>query len=61
VTDLILHVFRNVYGFNLSSERIIALINKFPYPAGCLEKEVCSFIRTMNEIMPEEATSEEVK
>jgi len=48
------HVFRNVYGFNLSSERIIELLNKFSQTAGCLEMEVYSFIQTMKEIMPEE-------
>lgn len=53
------HVFRNVYGFNLSSERIIALVNKFPHTADCLEKEVYSFIRTMGEIIPEETAGEE--
>ncbi|MCL6560975.1 MAG: hypothetical protein K6U74_19745, partial [Firmicutes bacterium] len=48
------HVFRNVYGFNLSSERIVDLLNKFSHTAGCLEREVNSFIQTMNKIMPEE-------
>lgn len=52
------HVFRNVYGFNLSPERIIALVNRFPYTADCLEKEVCSFIRTMSEIIPEKTAGE---
>ena len=47
------HVFRNVYGFNLSSERIVDLLNKFPHTAGCLEKEVCAFIKTMKEIIPD--------
>lgn len=48
------HVFRNAYGFNLSSERIIELLNKFSQTAGCLERDVCSFIQTMKKIMPEE-------
>lgn len=52
------HVFRNVYGFNLSSERIIALVNKFPLMADCLEKKVYSFIRTMSEIIPTETAGE---
>lgn len=47
------HVFRNVYGFNLSPERIIELVNKLPSTADSLEREVCSFIRTMEEVMPE--------
>lgn len=46
------HVFRNVYGFNLSSERMVDLLNKYSHTAGCLEKEVCSFIHTMKEIIP---------
>lgn len=48
------HVFRNVYGFNLSSERMVDLLNKFPHTAGCLEREVYSFIQLMKKIMPEE-------
>jgi len=47
------HVFRNVYGFNLSSERIVDLLNKFPQTVDCLEREVYTFIETMKEIMPE--------
>jgi hypothetical protein len=47
------HVFRNVYGFNLSSERIVDLLNKFPQITNCVEKEVYSFIQTMKKIMPE--------
>ncbi|WP_027364703.1 ribonuclease toxin HepT-like protein [Desulfotruncus alcoholivorax] len=47
------HVFRNVYGFNLSTERIVDLLNKFPQTVGCLEREVYAFIKTMKEILPE--------
>lgn len=47
------HVFRNVYGYNLSSERMADLLNKYSPTASFLEKEVCSFILTMKEIMPE--------
>lgn len=46
------HVFRNVYGFNLSAERIVDLLNKFPHTADCLELEVYDFIKTMKNIMP---------
>ncbi len=46
------HVFRNAYGFNLSSDRLAELLNKFPHAAGCLQKEAHSFIETMLEIMP---------
>lgn len=48
------HVFRNVYGFNLSSEKIVDLLNKFPHTAGCLEREVYAFIKTMREIISPE-------
>lgn len=47
------HVFRNVYGFNLSSERMVDLINKFPHTANCLAREVCDFIKTMKEVIPD--------
>jgi len=47
------HVFRNVYGYNLSSERIKDLVDKLPNTANCLEKEVNLFISKMKEIMPE--------
>lgn len=47
------HVFRNVYGYNLSAERIIELLNKFPHTADCLEKEVYAFIKNMKEVIPE--------
>lgn len=47
------HVFRNVYGFNLSADRIVDLLNKLPHTADCLEKEVYDFIKTMKDIMPE--------
>ncbi len=46
------HVFRNVYGFNLSAERIIELLNKFPHTAACLEKDVVVFIDTMKTVLP---------
>lgn len=46
------HVFRNVYGFNLSAERIVGLLNKFPHTVDCLEKEVIIFIKTMKAIIP---------
>lgn len=48
-----LHVFRNVYGFNLSAERMVDLLNKFPQTANCLEREVHAFIEMMKEIIPE--------
>lgn len=47
------YVFRNVYGFNLSAERIVDLLNKFPQTTDCLEREVYTFIEIMKEIMPE--------
>lgn len=47
------HVFRNVYGFNLSSERMVDLLNKFPHTISCLEKDVCTFIQTMKQIVSE--------
>jgi len=39
--------------FNLSSDRLIELINKFPHATECLHKEAYSFIKTMQEIMPD--------
>jgi len=48
------HVFRNVYGFNLSPERMVDLLNKFSHTFNCLEKDVYTFIQTMKKIMPEE-------
>lgn len=48
------HIFRNVYGYNLSSERIVDLLNKYTHIAECLDKEVSSFIQMMKEIISDE-------
>lgn len=44
------HVFRNVYGFNLSAERLYSLLLRFPQTAGRVEEEVKAFIRTMEKV-----------
>jgi len=46
------HVFRNVYGFNLSAERLYSLLLRFPQTAGRVEEEVKAFIRTMEKVFP---------
>ncbi|GBF33183.1 hypothetical protein DCCM_2282 [Desulfocucumis palustris] len=48
------HVFRNVYGFNLSPDRIVDLVNRLIHTADCLEQEVHTFIQTMKKVMPGE-------
>jgi hypothetical protein len=46
-------VFRNVYGFNLSAERISDLLAKFPETAKKFEKELLIFTETLAEILPD--------
>jgi len=48
------HVFRNVYGFNLSSQRLQELLRALPDTVSRLEEEVNEFIADMQEILPEE-------
>ncbi|AEF17778.1 MAG: hypothetical protein QJR05_03705 [Thermoanaerobacterium sp.] len=48
------HVFRNVYGFNLVSERIERLLDIFPHTVDNLRKDVAQFIEDMQSIMIEE-------
>lgn len=45
------HVFRNVYGFNLSEEKISALLEKLPAVSAGLTREVQLFIQKMQQII----------
>jgi hypothetical protein len=47
------HVFRNVYGFNLSAERMVELLSKLPQTVDCLEREIYVFVEDMKQIVPE--------
>lgn len=46
------HVFRNVYGFNLSAERLRDLLKKFPDTAQRFEREVLNFIKDLEQVLP---------
>lgn len=47
------HVFRNIYGFNLTSEKVIQLLNKLPIIASSFKDEVEVFFEKMDQLMPE--------
>ncbi|MEW5762511.1 MAG: hypothetical protein AB1776_04860 [Bacillota bacterium] len=49
------HVFRNVYGFNLQSERLVELLVSLPDVAARFEAEVRAFSGSMEEVLPLDA------
>ncbi len=53
------HVFRNVYGFNLSSTRIGDLLKKFPNAVKQFQKDAIVFIDVMGQILPGDDGSQE--
>ncbi len=53
------HVFRNVYGFNLSSPRIGDLLKKFPDTVNEFQKEAITFIDEMGQVLPDSDSSHE--
>jgi hypothetical protein len=53
------HVFRNVYGFNLSSARIGDLLKKFPDAVNIFQKEAIVFIDVMGQVLPGNEGSQE--
>lgn len=53
------HVFRNVYGFNLSSTRIGDLLKKFPDTVNDFQKEAIAFINVMGQVLPDSDGSQE--
>jgi hypothetical protein len=46
------HVFRNVYGFNLSSTRIGDLLKKFPDVVRIFQNEAIVFMDVMGQVLP---------
>jgi hypothetical protein len=47
------HVFRNVYGFNLSPARVGALLKNLPGAVNDFQKEAIAFIDVMGQILPD--------
>ena len=41
------HIFRNIYGFELESDRLDILANKFEKTAQCFQREIEDFIHKL--------------
>lgn len=45
------HIFRNIYGFNLSPEKIKELLSRLPEVSGVFKREFNSFVDKMRKLI----------